>query len=392
MRIEALSAHSFRNLAAAEISPQAPCVVLVGDNGQGKTNLLEALYLCATGRSFRRAPAKDMVMLGAPHARCEALIARQGVRHTVRVDLVPHGQPAASAPIRQKITVDARHLRQTSALLTLVNVVAFFPDDLRIIKGSPEERRRFFDRATAGGDSAFVEATLSYHRALKARNVLLRSPRSPDRMLLGAYEQQLVQHGTTMHRQRLAMLHSISSKTQDFFRTLMGRHDLQLRVLSGVSAFDSEGRLGGAGSENDFQHVAQQFADLFARSLADNYPRDRARGMTLSGPHRSDLDCLIDGQPARSHASQGQQRALVLALKLAEMVELTRKLQTPPILLLDDVSSELDARRTELLFALLSTLGSQVFVSTTGHVPLPIQTASQVLRVQAGEISPEAAL
>lgn len=383
MRIEALSAHAFRNLSPLHLEPTAPCVVLVGDNGQGKTNILEALYLCATGRSFRRAPAKEMVALGQPHGRCEALIARQDVRHTVRVDLVPHGP---QGPMRQRLTLDGRHLRQASALLALVNVVAFFPDDLRIIKGSPEERRRFFDRATAGGDSAFVEATLSYHRALKARNALLRGQQAPDRRLLQAYDHQLVQHGTRMHTLRCAMLASIAQLTQQFFKDLMGRHELTLGLTSGVSAFDgtgpapkgSESHSGGAGDGSGF-------AEAFARTLSANYARDRARGMTLSGPHRSDLACFIDGQPARSHASQGQQRALVLALKLAEMVELTRRLRTPPILLLDDVSSELDAARTDMLFALLATLESQVFVSTTGHVPLPIKTASQQLRVHRGE-------
>jgi DNA replication and repair protein RecF len=373
MRIEALSAHSFRNLAAVTLRPQAPCVVLVGDNGQGKTNILEALYLCATGRSFRRAPAKEMVRLGSTHGRCEALIQRQGVRHTVQVDLVPQGPQGA---MRQKLTIDGRHVRQTSQLLKLVNVVAFFPDDLRIIKGSPEERRRFFDRATAGGEPAFVDATLSYHRALKARNMLLRGPHSPDRRLIATYDQQLVQHGTAMHGYRLAMLQALSGLAQKFFTELMGQHILRLGLLSGISACDA------LPPDAD----ATQFAKRFAATLEQHYPRDRARGMTLSGPHRSDLSCLIDDQPARSHASQGQQRALVLALKLAEMVELTQRLQTPPILLLDDVSSELDARRTELLFKLLATLGSQVFVSTTGHVPLPIQTPAQIFAVRAGAI------
>lgn len=380
MRIEALSARTFRNIEAVSIRPQAPCIVLVGDNGQGKTNILEALYLCATGRSFRRAPAKEMVATGQQHSRCEALIQRRGVRHTVQVDLGPHGPPGPSQSIRQKLTLDGRHVRQSAALLTLVNVVAFFPDDLRVIKGSPEERRRFFDRATAGGEPKFVDAVLSYHRTLKSRNALLRSGQSPDRRLIEAYDQQLVHHGTLMHSQRVAMLSAISELAQGYFKELMGHHRLGLQLLSGVSACD---RLGQDAS-------SESFAATFRDALLANYPKDRARGMTLSGPHRSDLLCAIDGQPARSHASQGQQRALILALKLAEMVELAGRLGTAPILLLDDVSSELDARRTELLFALLATLSSQVFVSTTGHVPLPIKTAKDVLRVTGGAVFAQA--
>jgi DNA replication and repair protein RecF len=375
MRIESLTAHAFRNLKSVSIRPQAPCIVLEGDNAQGKTNILEALYLCATGRSFRRATAKEMITHGHTQSRCEALLQRQGVRHTVQVDLLPLG---TSGSMRQKLQVDGRLLRQSSALLTLVNVVAFFPDDLRIVKGSPEERRRFFDRAVAGGQPPFVEATLSYHRALKARNVLLRQPQTPDKRMVAVYDSQLVQHGAIMHALRVEALAEVAQTAQNYFAELMNGHTLQLGLISGVSAYDEQRPQG-----------AQGFAAIFAETLARNYPRDRARGLTLSGPHRSDLGCGIDGQAARAHASQGQQRALVLALKLAELTHLAQRLQTPPILLLDDVSSELDANRTRLLFALLARLGSQVWVSTTGSVPLPIQTASQRLRIRGGSVHAE---
>lgn len=376
MRIESLTAHTFRNLPNLTIRPTTPCVVLEGDNGQGKTNILEALYLCATGRSFRRATAREMVMQGCTQSRCEALLQRQGVRHTVQVDLLPLGQSGA---MRQKLQVDSRILRQSSALLTLVNVVAFFPDDLRIVKGSPEERRRFFDRAVAGGQPVFVEATLAYHRALKARNMLLRQKTTPDRHLMAAYDSQLLQHGSIIHAMRQAALAQVMGTAQSYFAELMDGHTLQLALKSGVSAYDAAAANGQA-QQND------GFTAIFGETLLRNQVRDRARGMTLSGPHRSDLACGIDHQPARSHASQGQQRAMVLALKLAELTHLAQRLQTPPILLLDDVSSELDTGRTRLLFALLARLGSQVWVSTTGSIALPIQTASQRLHIRAGEV------
>lgn len=373
MRIESLSARAFRNLTDIAIRPEAPCVVLEGNNGAGKTNILEALYLCATGRSFRRASAQDMVQEGGSQARCEALLQRQEVRHTVTVDLRPHGNMGG---VRQRLTVDDRYLRQSSQLLTWVNVVAFFPDDLHIVKGSPEERRRFFDRSVAGGQPEFVEATLSYHRALKARNTLLRASQAPDRHQLAAYNAQLVQYGTRIHEARAQALAAMDAAAQGYFGELMGRHVLGLALRSGVPPFDARP----AGSDGGF-------AEVFAQALSQSYPRDRARGMTCIGPHRSDLAFAIDGQPARSHASQGQQRALVLALKLAELSTVATRLGTAPILLLDDVSSELDTGRTKLLFALLATLGSQVWLSTTGSVALPIMTATQTLKIAAGSIA-----
>lgn len=374
MRIEALSATTFRNLAQITIRPRAPTVVLTGDNGQGKTNILEALYLCATGRSFRRAPAQHMISLGQQHARCEALILRQEVRHTVGVTLAPQG--VSQAP-RQRLLVDGRALRQATQLLTLVNVVAFFPEDLRIAKGSPEERRRFFDRAVAGGDAAFVEATLSYHRALKERNALLRQPGRADARLIKGYDAQLVRYGAIMHARRMGLLATLWPLAQGFFSTLMGQHTLGLRLVSGVSAWDEAQARGDNAS----------FEALFAQALDERLLHDRARRMTLTGPHRSDLYCAIDGQAARTHGSQGQQRALVLALKLAEMVALKARLETPPILLLDDVSSELDSCRTALLFELLGELGSQVWVTTTGSVPLPIKTPAHRLTVRDGKVT-----
>ena len=371
MRIEALSARAFRNLTDVTIRPQAPCVVLEGNNGQGKTNILEALYLCATGRSFRRAAASEMVQAGARQGRCEALLQRQGVRHTVQVDLRPHGPQGG---VRQRLQVDNRLLRQSSQLLTWVNVVAFFPDDLHIVKGSPEERRRFFDRSVAGGQPEFVEATLNYHRALRARNSLLRAPQAPDRHQLAAYDAQLVQFGARIHAARAQALATMHGAAAHFFAELMGAHVLAVALRSGVPEHEAT-----AGEGVDF-------AQAFARGLAAGYPRDRARGMTSLGPHRGDLAFAIDGQPARSHASQGQQRALVLALKLAELTTVAERLGTPPILLLDDVSSELDAGRTRLLFVQLAALGSQVWVSTTGTVPLPLLTPYQTLLVEAGGV------
>jgi DNA replication and repair protein RecF len=380
MRIETLQAHAFRNLSAVELTPQARTIVLQGDNGQGKTNILEALYLCATGRSFRRATAGEMVATGAAHGRCQALLQRQGVRHSVQVDL---GQAGPHQPWRQRLQVDDRALRQSAQLLQLINVVAFFPDDLRIIKGSPEERRRFFDRAVAGGRPPFVEATLAYHRALKSRNALLRAQRSPERGLLAAYDAQLVAHGAAIVAMRAEALEELRGEATRIFAELMPGLSLGLRLHTGVSAYEAvlQGASGASAGT-----PSQSFASCFADVLEHSFVRDRARGMTLSGPHRADLLCEVDGLPARSHASQGQQRALVLALKLAEMACLRARLEAPPILLLDDVSSELDRGRTERLFAAVAALGSQVWVTTTGAVPLPIAGDAQLVHVEGGSV------
>lgn len=364
MRIERLSLQHFRNVERLDLTVRAPVVVLQGDNGQGKTNLLEALYLCATGRSFRNATASQMCRHGEVHGAVAATFSRQGVRHEVQAQL---------RGAQRLLRVDGRALRQSTQLLQLVNVVAFFPDDLRIVKGSPEERRRFLDRAVANHAPAFAEAALSYHRALKARNALLRGQQSPDRALVQVYDTQLVRFGSLMHACRMEALAGLTPVAQEHFASMLPQAgQLTVGLKSGV-----EGAEGAA-----------DFAAAFATALQRGYPRDRARGMTLCGPHRADLDCAMDGHEMRLYASQGQQRALVLALKLAEVVCLRTQLGTAPILLLDDVSSELDAERTRRLFEVVAAVQSQVWVSTTGVVPLPVPSDSERWRVQDGGLVP----
>lgn len=375
MRIERLWAHAFRNLRPLSIEAEAPAIVLVGDNAQGKTNVLEAIYLCATGRSFRQAAARELVQHNTARARLQAVFSRNNVRHEVAMD---YG-PGPGGSVRQKARMDGRALRQLSQLLQLVNVVAFFPEDLAVVKGSPEVRRRFFDRAVAGGRAAFVEASVAYHRALRARNALLRAPSPPARALLAPYDAQLVRYGSEVHAARLEALRELEPEARALFGRLMPRHALRMGYTTGLPGAAE------AGAATPMVEI-ETFGAAFAKALVDGYPRDRARGATLAGPHRADLRLALDGHDARQYASQGQQRALVLALKIAELGCSRRRLGTAPILLLDDVSSELDAERTAALFAAVAQLGCQTWVTTTGSVELPLVAERQVLEVRGGEV------
>jgi DNA replication and repair protein RecF len=373
MRIERLYARHLRNLEHIDIRPESSFVLLQGDNAQGKTNILEALYLCATGRSFRHATAGDMLQHGEPGAVVQATVVRQNVRHIIDIQVRPRGRD---------IRVDDRAVRQATKLLELMNMVAFFPDDLRIIKGSPEERRRFLDRAVANSSPEFAQATLAYHKVLKSRNALLRAPHAPDRALIEAYDSQLVQHGVIMHRCRTVYLERWVPQTREHVKKLLPGASAGFAVLlhDGVSpAVVATEAV--AASDTAFETT-------FFAALHAGYPRDRRRGMTLCGPHRADLLCSLGGQPAKGFASQGQQRALVLALKLAEVECLQARLGTPPVLLLDDVSSELDTERTKRLFEVVQQVQCQVWVTTTGAAPLPVPQGAHRLRVRGGRVTP----
>lgn len=363
MHIEELSLRHFRNIQQQTLALVPGTVVLRGQNAQGKTNVLEALYVAATGKSFRQAPPREMVQHDAAAARLDARFVRQGVRHDVQVDFA-HG--------RRHVRIDGRGLRQRTKLLEVVNVVAFFPDDLRIVKGSPEERRRFLDRTIANHRPDFVDATLAYNKALKSRNALLRSERAPDAQLLSIYDEQLIQHGDTLNRCRQDVLTSLQPYVDHVFSEVMGETAaLHVSLDSGIHKETTN---------------TEKFKETFEEALSSRRAIDRMRGNTTVGPHRADLVMSLSERPARSYGSQGQQRAIVLALKLAEVQHLSAVLGTAPILLLDDVSSELDRRRTEILFKLVSKLKSQIWVSTTGSAPLPLPENVQLFDVHAGEV------
>ena len=367
MFIEHLEARNFRNLEYVNLRLSPKQVQVIGPNAQGKTNLLEALYVCATGRSFRKASSADLLKHEAQSGIIRAALIRQNVRHEVEVVLTPK---------RRGVRVDNRVVKLASKLLELINVVAFFPDDLRIAKGSPEERRRFLDRSVANYQPTFVEAAIAYAKTLKSRNALLKSPGRPDPILLETYDEQLIEHGHTIHQARVELLEELKPVARAQFETIMqagtqGRFTLK----SGISGVD-------ALSGNDFKSVFQE-------TLLQNRDRDIRTRRTNAGPHRADLLMEVDGQDARQFASQGQQRALVLALKLAEVIRLKDRLGCPPILLLDDVSSELDTERTRLLFHVIDEIAGQVWVSSTGAANLPISEETQVLNIKNGQIKPQ---
>jgi DNA replication and repair protein RecF len=360
VHIQHLACFHFRNLDKLDLHLSSRTVVVRGPNGQGKTNLLEALYVSATGRSFRAAGPRELIQFGTDQGWIRALFERHGVRHQIEAQLSPR---------RRAMRVDDKSLRHMSSLLQLVNVVAFFPDDLRIAKGSPEERRRFLDRAVANYRPEFVDASLAYSRALRSRNALLRTSTPPDRSVLAAYDEQLVQHGTMIQEARLEGLAAMAPAATERFSAIMpSAEPIGLALASGLD--DPTG----------------DFGESFRAALERSYPRDRARGMTHAGPHRADLLLTLGDRPARVYGSQGQQRALVLALKLAEVASLKARLGTTPILLLDDVSSELDRERTESLFSTLAEAGCQLWVSTTGAAPLPLPTDAQILELTEGRV------
>jgi DNA replication and repair protein RecF len=364
MRILTLRLHQFRNYESACLRPAAGVTVLHGANAQGKTNLIEALYLCCVGRSHRTRRDADLVRWGAAAARVDAEAMREDGPHGVSVVLTP-------AQARKKqVRVNGAPVQRLGEMMGHLNAVLFSPEDLRLVKDGPEGRRRFLDMEMSQLQPAYFYALQRYARALAQRNDLLRqlaagrsSSALPD--TLDAWDEQLAHFGGQIVQRRRAYMARLSERARAIHAELSGgREDLILGY--GTAVPDEAGLL----------------AQLRARR-AD----DLRRGTTGLGPHRDDFSMLLNGHEARAFASQGQQRTIALALKLSELDVMHEALGEWPMLLLDDVMSELDAARRLMLVGRMDKV--QTIITCTRLEDLGGAAFEAAYRVEDGRMEGE---
>lgn len=347
MRVTRVRAADFRNLAFADVDTDAPRVFLVGPNGQGKTNLLEAAGLITTLRSFRTTDIEPLVRTGAVEAK-------------VRVDLALERGEACSVEVMlakgsRRATVDGHPAKSVSELLGRFPTVAFCSDDLRLVRGSPSNRRRWLDLALSGTDLGYLAAARAHAKALDGRNALLRSGRAGDDEL-AAFEQAMLPHARLLISARRAALDELN------------------RSLAAVCATAGFPSLGSVAYEPD------ACEDDIAAAWVASRAADRATETTRRGPQRDDFAIRFAGQPAADYASEGQQRLLVLALCLAQLRRATQRSATAPVILADDVLGELDAERRA---AFWTCVGDRHQILATGTA-LPASGEWRVLAVTEG--------
>lgn len=371
MRIESLRLAQVRNLVPTVLEPSARFNVFAGDNGQGKTNLLEAVFVVATVRSFRTSQLTDLIGFGAERAAIAARVSGHGMTRIYDLELAPGGK---------KVRLDGKAVRPLSKYFGDFNVVLFAPEDLQIPRGTPSDRRRFLDRAVFNRRVDYLPTIQRYELALKNRNAVLRKAGEGGLGgkqlgdLLDVYDEQLAELGAAVMTARVEYL--------DELRPLLCAAFAEI-TRTGLAAdvdYAWGERLAKAHGVPD--PAAQREALRAARG------KDLGRQMTTVGPHRDDLRFFLETHDAGGFASQGQLRAIVLAWKTAELELLSRLRQDPPILLLDDVSSELDAQRNRFLFEHLAPRAGQCFITTThpGHV-LIAASERRDYRVAGGAIS-----
>jgi DNA replication and repair protein RecF len=324
----------FRNIHSLSITPAPRFNVIAGDNGQGKTSLLEALYCVATSRSFRTDKLKELRRDGAEFARVDAELEEAGQPRTQRVTVSDAGRA---------VFCDEQRADRLADYATQTPMVVFHPGDLELTMGAATRRRDLLDRVGLFSDPVAADDRSRYRHALRERQKVLevRGEHAPE---LDAYEQLVARHGARLGQIRQRASQALFEEAEPAFR----------RLVASSLPFTMRYRCGGELDEARFRE-----------ELRERRSSDRRRHAATFGPHKDDLELLIDGRPARKHASQGQHRILTLTLKLAELAAIRNARAAHPILLLDDVSSELDPTRTGAVFAFLSSTASQVFVTST---------------------------
>ncbi len=369
MQLVSLQAGNLRNLEPLKLEPHPRFNVFEGDNGQGKTNVLEAIYLLATLRSFREARTRNLVRWGETDAWVRGEVLRRGVQRKMGVELAKTGKRAA---------IDGRVVDRLSEYFGHLHVVVFGPEDLVLTKGAPVFRRRFLDRAIFNLHPVYLDEMRAFMTALRHRNELLRASagRGLDRAVLASFDEELVRRGGRVLWRRAGFIRDfLSVVTSVFDEITAGAH----RIGMGYESV--------AGLELAADEVA--ITDLYRERLAETSASDLRQRRTTQGPHSDDLAFSLDEHPARVHASQGQHRAMALALKIAELQLADAVLGSPPLLLLDDVSSELDRGRNAQLMAHLGRFAGQIFVTTTDRRWLAVDGETRIFRVESGRVTPE---
>jgi DNA replication and repair protein RecF len=367
VRIHRLSLYQYKNHEQADLQFSTSFSCLTGPNGAGKTNLLDAIYYCSFCRSARHSVEDQNLMHGRDGFRIQGHFAHQGQELQVEVRY-RRGAAKEFFCSGERYTRLADHIGRLPLVLT-------GPEDLALVEGYAEERRRFLDTALSTLHRDYLEALMRYNRALAQRNAALRRCRegqAPDLLLLDSYSQPMQEAGALMHRYRARFLEALQPLFADCYRLISGQAE-------------TPGLQWNAGFPPDGDLVA-----LHRRNLQ----RDMALGRTGAGPHRDDLVLLLNEHPAKLLGSQGQKKTLLYALRLAQWLWLGSALGSPPLLLLDDVFDKLDRGRVEALFSLLASQpDAQVLITDTNlnrveEVFGGIGVACQALRVEPGRILP----
>ncbi len=368
MILQHLETSNFRNLEQQRVEAHSRFNVLAGDNAQGKTNFLEAIYLVATLRSFRGCRSLDMVHFGETTASVKALIERGAIHQELKVHLGER---------EKKAFFDGKLVRSAASYLGAFSAVLFSPDDLQLPRGSPNERRKLLDGAILTIWPAYLTLARDYQKTLRSRNRILRLRPAKMKEMLEVYDQQLAELGAKIVASRVRYLRVFGEVFTKIFE------QISQSGVKGTLRYITTPSL----------HEAKDSVQELTVAIGKELDQARARGIDFSlyersiGPHTDDLDFLLDGRSAQRCGSQGQVRSLILAFRLAQILDTFNKIGVHPVLLLDDVSSELDSLRNTYLFNFISQVPCQTFLTTTRLELIPLTQEHYSFKVVRGKLT-----
>ncbi|PXX54191.1 DNA replication and repair protein RecF [Hungatella effluvii] len=335
MIIESIELKNYRNYDKLHMDFSHGTNILYGDNAQGKTNILEAIYVCATTKSHRGSKDKEIIQFDRDESHIKLNVRKRDVPYRIDMHLKKNRAKG--------VAVNGVPIKKASELFGIVNVVFFSPEDLNLIKNGPAERRRFIDLELCQLNKLYVHSLVQYNKIVTQRNKLLKDIMfRPDyEETLDIWDMQLVQYGREVIRCRDAFVSQLNDLVGPIHRQLSG--------------------------EKESLHISYEpnvTVDMFEDTLRKSRPSDLKQRTTLTGPHRDDLSFIINDIDIRRYGSQGQQRTAALSLKLAEIELVKKTVNDYPILLLDDVLSELDGSRQNHLLSGINHI--QTMITCTG--------------------------
>lgn len=361
MIVERIELSEFRNYESATFDLTDGVTAVLGKNGQGKTNLAEALAYLATLSSFRGAPPDALIRAGADLGVIRATIRDEDAREVlIEAELSRVG--------RNRVQVNKQKLGKVRELLGVMRVSVFAPDDLIIVKGGPSERRRYLDDTLVALRTSYDATRLDLDRVVRQRNTLLKQAggKLTDEVAvtLDVWDQRFAELGDQLGHARATLVARTRPMVAEAYEQLAGETAAVELVY-----------------EPEWRRVG------LAEALVTSRDQDVRRGVSTVGPHRDEVDIGLNGLPARTHASQGEQRTLALAMRLAAHRLVAERTGSTPILVLDDVLSELDPDRSTALLANLPP--GQVVITSAAELP-PAASPERILRIEAGTVAPEA--
>lgn len=362
MYIKSIELKDFRNYENLNVSFNRKVNIFLGNNAQGKTNLLEGIYLNAMAKSFKTSKDKEMIRFGEEFCKLKIVSIVDDEEQVTEIVINREG--------KKGVKLNGVKIKKTSELLDRIYIIIFSPEDLKIVKDEPEKRRRFIDRELCQIKPGYFNDLSQYKKVLKQRNAYLKEP-SIDPSILDIWDMELAKYGSRIIQKRSEFIEKINLISREIHDKISGgREELTLRYEASISETDD--------TEAVFYEILQK--------TRDDDIRNRTTG---KGPHKDDLNISADGIDLRKFGSQGQQRTAALSLKLSEIRLIEEETGELPILLLDDVLSELDNERQSYL---INSLGeNQMFITTadlSGRVARSMPEG-KIFKITAGEVDIE---